>query len=84
MSETPRTDAEASNGSLCDQCVTANFARQLERELAEATKQCDVLAEAMRRIMKITIPDQNMPYCKNDRIYSIAKESLAAVKGGEA
>ncbi len=56
---TPRTDAQI-NGrpftqfaimagdSLRDALVKSEFARQLERELAEATKQRDALAEALR------------------------------------
>jgi hypothetical protein len=36
MSDTPETDSEANNGSLCDQCVPADFARNLERERDEA------------------------------------------------
>jgi hypothetical protein len=36
MSDTLETDAEAANGSLCDQCVPAEFARKLERERDEA------------------------------------------------
>ena len=35
MSDTPETDSEANNGSLCDQCVPADFARKLERERNE-------------------------------------------------
>ena len=35
MSDTPETDAEANNGSLCDQCVPVDFARKLERERDE-------------------------------------------------
>ncbi len=35
---TPRTDAEADNASLCDQCVPAEFSRQIERELADANE----------------------------------------------
>ena len=38
MSNTPRTDAEADNASLCDQCVPAEFSRQIERELADANE----------------------------------------------
>ena len=36
MNDTPETDSEANNGSLCDQCVPAEFARKLERERNEA------------------------------------------------
>jgi len=35
MNDTPETDAEANNGSLCDQCVPVDFARKLERERDE-------------------------------------------------
>lgn len=39
---TPRTDAEASDGWSGDAvCVSAEFARQLERELAAVTKERD-------------------------------------------
>ena len=51
MSDTPRTDAEAGNGTLCDQCVTADFARQLERELAEAQKQRDALINILTDVI---------------------------------
>ena len=45
MSDTPETDAEANNGSLCDQCVPAAFARKLERERDESIRYADSLAE---------------------------------------
>ena len=49
---TPRTDAAWKWGDQFDpteEVVTANFARQLERELAEATKQRDALASDCER-----------------------------------
>ena len=44
MNDTPETDAEANNGSLCDQCVPVDFARKLERERDEAREYADKLA----------------------------------------
>jgi membrane protein involved in colicin uptake len=52
-------------------------------KLHEATKQRDALADALKRIMKLTTPDQNMPYCKDDRIHGIAGGALAATKKGK-
>ena len=52
-------------------------------KLAEVTKQRDALAEALKRIMKLTTPDQNMPYCKDDRIHGIAGDALEATEGSE-
>jgi hypothetical protein len=59
MSDTPRTDAETWRDEMDHvdtdytfaQSITvyADFARQLERELAEATKQRDILVEALER-----------------------------------
>lgn len=43
MNDTPETDAEANNGSLCDQCVPVDFARKLERERDEAREYADKL-----------------------------------------
>ena len=43
-SDTPRTDAESYN---CDGPVGANFARQLERELAESRAYADKLAAGL-------------------------------------
>jgi hypothetical protein len=40
MSDTPRTDQEKWNEGFAE-LVTANFARQLERELAEAKKDAE-------------------------------------------
>jgi hypothetical protein len=46
-----------------------------------ARKQRDALAAALKRIMNLTTPDQNMPYCKHDRIYGIAEGILTATEG---
>ena len=64
MSDTPETDSEANNGSLCDQCVPADFARKLERErdvarfdlafrLERYTVQALQLAEARKTILEL-------------------------------
>ena len=57
--------------------------RRLRKELTDITKQRDALADALKRIMKLTTPDQNMPYCKDDRIHGIAGGALAATKKGK-
>ena len=41
MSDTPRTDVEAEENGL-NRVVSADFARQLERELAEAQRNLEV------------------------------------------
>ena len=41
MSDTPRTDVEAEENGL-NRVVSADFARQLERELAEAQRKLEV------------------------------------------
>jgi hypothetical protein len=46
----------------------------------ESRHQLDTLVAALYRIMKLTTPDPNMPYCNDDRIYGIAKDTLATVK----
>jgi len=43
MNDTPETDAESNNGSLCDQCVPVDFARKLERERDEARERADTM-----------------------------------------
>jgi len=41
MSDTPRTDAERTDDYYCSGYVPEEFARQLERELAEAKKDAE-------------------------------------------
>jgi len=41
MSDTPRTDAEWTDDYYCNGYVSGEFARQLERELAEAKEDAD-------------------------------------------
>jgi hypothetical protein len=85
MSDTPRTDAEACFPSSNDNSdtyseegayVDADFARQLERELAYARKQRDALAKAFEKIVTLvkSMPDSSLQI-------EISKQSLAAVKG---
>ena len=60
MSDTPRTDVEAEENGL-NRVVSADFARQLERELAEARRDASVLEDVMLRngFVKCDIPACN-------------------------
>jgi hypothetical protein len=96
----PRTDAEIKKWQQSPLAyhvdIFAEFAKQLERELADALKsanecaaalgtmqaQRDRLAEALRIIERMTTPSDCMPYGDKDRYHSIAHEALTAVKGG--
>jgi hypothetical protein len=64
---TLETDVEASNGSLCDQCVSADFARNLERER-------NILASGLRDVMNSS---------DSTSMYRIAKAALNKVTGQE-
>jgi len=87
MSDTPRTDAAAMPIDRIDtiasrpcNVVHEDVCRQLERELTEARKQRDTLAEALEMVATHTYADGQ---CDNG--YSpqyVAKQALAAVKGG--
>lgn len=82
MSDTPRTDlCQLSCDHLDDQEWGAagwNHARQLERELAEVTKQRDLLLEGLEKIAScdwvITLPD------RMDAVRNIANETLNKIK----
>lgn len=87
-SDTPETDVEASNGSLCDQCVPADFARKLERERDKYWNQSDSFldelgktqermfnAERERNILASALRDI-MNSSNSTSMYSIAKETL--------
>ena len=96
MSDTPRTDAETWRDEMDhvdtdytfaqSVTVSADFARQLERELAEARKQRDTLAEALRKC--VLWAECMSMRCERDRdninwsYLNDAREALAAVKGG--
>ena len=58
--------------------VAADFARQLERELAEATKQRDALAVALRELMFDCLRFRIEP---SDDAYKNAESSLATLEG---
>jgi len=76
MSDTPRTDAESFSTVYQGELVHADFARQLERELAEAREQRDTLAEACRKI------DDILPSGTTNSILIEFRAALSAVKGG--
>jgi hypothetical protein len=78
MSDTPQTD-EAQFGTGR---VSVDFARRLERELVEAREQRDRLAEALREIDEARLDDFMGPHDMALKCVLIARESLAAVKGG--
>jgi len=88
MSDTPRTDTETWRDEMDhvdtdytfaqSVTVSADFARQLERELAEVTKQRDALIEGLEKIAScdwvITLPD------RMDAVRNIANETLNKLK----
>lgn len=89
MSDTPRTDAETMQdeydhvdtefGAFApSDTVSADFARQLERELAEVTKQRDAAIEGLEKIAScdwvITLLD------RMDAVREIARETLNKIK----
>jgi cell division protein FtsB len=88
MSDTPRTDAETWRDEMDhvdteytfaqSATVSADFARQLERELAEVTNQRDLLIEGLEKLEScdwvITLPD------RMDAVREIAKETLNKIR----
>jgi hypothetical protein len=69
---TPRTDAAAWTTNYAEvEVVDSDFARQLELELAEATKQRDALATALCQVLD------------NDGVLvrTAAREALATLEG---
>ena len=52
MSDTPRTDAVIFGATFAREAVESDFARQLERELAEALKQRDEWFEVFKKNLK--------------------------------
>jgi hypothetical protein len=82
MSDTPRTDAITRRAVDDTGCLTNPQAlwdglEQLERELAEARKQRDTLAQALETVLDEVRNDYMA--CKDE-----IKAALAAVKGGDA
>jgi hypothetical protein len=84
---TPRTDANVKKHNLCrlsgNDLVYADFPRQLERELAEVTKQRDALAEALRSIkneLGVPQPEYPAPVANAVKIADKALQSLTTNK----
>lgn len=84
MSDTPRTDQYVKMRASLAYCVerdTSDFARILERELAEVTKQRDAAIEGLEKIAScdwvITLP------FRMDAVREIAKQTLQIVKNNE-
>ncbi len=100
MSDTPRTDQYVTMRASLAYCVerdTADFSRQLERELAEVKKQRDELADALQRFVNRlqynSIYMNNKPTCARvnrhpikewDQDCIFAFEVLERLKGGVA
>jgi hypothetical protein len=93
MNDTPRTDANDSGwqfneqhgdfDSLSDNPMPwLDFAKMLERELTAVIEQRDRLAEALREIDMARLDDFMGPHDMALKCVSIAREALAAVKGG--
>lgn len=96
MSDTPRTDIETWRDEMDhvdtdytfaqSVTVSADFARQLERELADMNEQRDTLAEALRKC--ILWAECMSMRCERNRdninwsYLNDARETLAATKGG--
>jgi hypothetical protein len=85
MSDTPRTD-EISRGYLS---VPVEWAKTLERELAEARKQRDTLAEALKLCEK-HLEKHGREKCDEESdetgwwLLCGVRTALTAVKGGDA
>lgn len=79
MSETPRTDEFQKMEHVASDWMWREHAKQLERELAEATKQRDELAKALKSLCRAIISEEL------HGITGLLKRSeafLAATKGG--
>jgi hypothetical protein len=79
MSDTPTPRTQAAllpDGEYRGPLVWAESARQLERELAEVTKQRDALAEALEYVANSGLSARHLA--------DFAREAPAATKGGDA
>ncbi len=78
MSDTPRTDSSIRNSDGQWSYPLRDTCRQLERELAEVTKQRDALIEGLEKIAScdwvITLPD------RMDAVREIARDTLNKIK----
>ncbi len=87
MSDTPRTDAVIFRATFAREAVESDFARQLERELAEAREQRDTLAEALKLCEK-HLEKHGHEKCDEELdetgwwLLCDVRTALAAVKGG--
>jgi len=81
-SDTPRTDDIAQQtGYHIWSSTWRNFARQLERELAEVTKQRDTLAGVLRDVVAMLDDDESYTARGGPIELHNAKQALAAAKG---
>jgi hypothetical protein len=89
MSDTPRTDEFWRTYRVPYTHGSKAFARQLERELAEARKQRDTLAEALKLCEK-HLEKHGREKCDEESdetgwwLLCGVRTALAAVKGGES
>ena len=81
MSDTPRTDQYVkmrASLAYCAERDTSDFARILERELAEVTKQRDTAIEGLEKLAScdwvITLPD------RMDAVREIARDTLNKIQ----
>lgn len=89
MNDTPRTDEQEMSPRLDIEgtVVSSDFARQLEHELAEARKQRDTLAEALKLCEK-HLEKHGHEKCDEELdetgwwLLCDVRTALAAVKGG--
>lgn len=71
---TPTKNSDPS-GNECDRCY------EKRKELEEYWKwKFSILKNALKTIGRLTIPDESLPYCNEDRIHSIAKEALEEIE----
>jgi hypothetical protein len=62
MSDTPRTDAVIFGATFAREAVESDFARQLERELADMTQRRDELLASLEKVIKyltISLPSSD-------------------------
>ena len=80
MSDTPRTDAASRMAFSGEHMVPIEDAQKLERELAEARKQRNTLAEALKSLCRAIISEEP---CDITDLLKQSGAALAATKGGQ-